>query len=127
MDFKKQLLEIIENLKNIGFSRRDIEAEVGYKNKYLDQILSKGGNDKVIKRLNDFYKEKMNERTSKVDLNQALSEMLARIQRLEDIVSVLKDDDVYLVSKIDGKKISVASADLEAAILRVSKLRLEGQ
>jgi hypothetical protein len=59
-DFKKDIEELIIKLNNRGIDRRAIEADLDYSEFYLDQIISKGGNGKVLKRLQKYYIEKSN-------------------------------------------------------------------
>lgn len=58
MDFKKDILDILNNLKSIGIDRRTIEQELDYKTYYIDQIVSKGGNKLAVKKLQDYYLKK---------------------------------------------------------------------
>lgn len=54
MDFKKDIELILNNLKNKGYSRNDIEKALNYKNNYIDQMLAKRGNKRFLKALADF-------------------------------------------------------------------------
>jgi integrase len=58
VDFKKDILDILNNLKSIGIDRRTIERELDYKTYYIDQIVSKGGNKLAVKKLQDYYLKK---------------------------------------------------------------------
>lgn len=52
MDFKKEIINVLEILKTYGLDRRKVEQQLGYKEFYLDQALSKGGNQKLLMHLN---------------------------------------------------------------------------
>lgn len=45
MDYRDESLKILADLKKKNHSRRRIEEYFGYAKKYIDQILSKGGNE----------------------------------------------------------------------------------
>lgn len=59
-DLKAVLETQLEELKKMGKSRRAVEADLGYSEHYLDQVLSKGGNKKVIDAVAS-YKDKLEE------------------------------------------------------------------
>lgn len=48
MEFKKQIELTLNALKKLGLERRAIEKQLGYAEYYIDQVLSKGGNKKVL-------------------------------------------------------------------------------
>jgi hypothetical protein len=57
MNLKENTERVLEDLKNLKWSRRKIEAELGYSPKYIDQQLSKGGNDKLLAALKRLHKQ----------------------------------------------------------------------
>jgi Mg2+ and Co2+ transporter CorA len=57
MNFKNDILELLHKLKLLGYERARIEADLDYSANYLDQILSKGGNKKIVSRLDRYYNE----------------------------------------------------------------------
>jgi hypothetical protein len=60
MEFKKEIEQVLNDLKTKGYTRDEIEVELDYKANYIDQALSKGGNQKFLNRL-----KKLNERLLK--------------------------------------------------------------
>lgn len=48
MELKKEIEELLESLKKAGKERDDIEKELEYSENYIDQTLSKGGNQKFL-------------------------------------------------------------------------------
>ena len=50
-NIKPDIEKILFDLKRLNYDRRRIEQELDYSENYLDQILSKGGNIKVLNRL----------------------------------------------------------------------------
>jgi len=60
MEIKKATINLLKALKEIGYDRRGIEKDLGYADKSIDQIVSKGGNSKFLKNLEDYYQSKSN-------------------------------------------------------------------
>lgn len=58
MNYREEMQKLLISLKELGFDRRLIEKELDYGEGYLDQILSKGGNKKILGRLEKYYLEK---------------------------------------------------------------------
>lgn len=58
MEYKKSILDILNYLKQIGLDRRTIEKELGYKEYYLDQAISKGGNKMLLNKLKEYSARK---------------------------------------------------------------------
>lgn len=48
MSYKSEIVYLLESLKKKGYTRARIESDLGYSENYIDQILSKGGNKKVV-------------------------------------------------------------------------------
>jgi len=111
MNFKEVIENLLEQLKTIGFDRRSIERELGYKENYIDQLLSKGGNKKFITLLNRFLIEKSNIISSK-DEKIAAQDAAIRVIFLE--LANLK----HLVT---GESVSKVHLDLEEAIRQALK------
>lgn len=57
MDFKELIKNQLEILKSLGKSRRDIEKDLNYQPKYLDQALAKGGNKRLLQSLKKYTSE----------------------------------------------------------------------
>lgn len=56
MNIKKETGDILEFLKKKGYSRRQIEEDLAYKEKYIDQAYSRGDSEELLIRLR-FYKK----------------------------------------------------------------------
>lgn len=56
MDFQKEIKILLSQLKKVGFDRRQIEEKLHYSDKYLDQAISKGGNEKLLFALQELHK-----------------------------------------------------------------------
>lgn len=56
MTLKEQIKAQLNQLKLMGKDRRAIERDLHYSENYLDQVLSKGGNEKVYQALVDYQK-----------------------------------------------------------------------
>ena len=51
MERKKDIETLLKSLKEKGYTRAEIEAELGYSENYIDQALSKGGNQRFLEAL----------------------------------------------------------------------------
>lgn len=67
MKTKEQIEKLLISLKNKGIDRRSIEKDLDYREFYIDQLLSKGGNVKFLKRLEKYNIERTNENGQKPD------------------------------------------------------------
>jgi hypothetical protein len=57
MDYKKEMSRLLSDLKKKNHSRRKIERYLGYAEKTLDQVLSKGGNESIVNKLREYKSE----------------------------------------------------------------------
>lgn len=51
MEFKKEIENLLTELKNNGWGRKEIEKELGYNANYISQALSRGGNAALVSNL----------------------------------------------------------------------------
>ena len=56
MEYKKDIIRLLNSLRDLGWDRRRIEKKLNYREKYLDQALSKGGNPKLLYALQELTK-----------------------------------------------------------------------
>jgi phage repressor protein C with HTH and peptisase S24 domain len=56
MDYKAAILSVLKLLENEGYSRDEIEQEVGASANWIDQVISRGGNKQALTRLENFHK-----------------------------------------------------------------------
>lgn len=55
MEFKEEIQKLLLDLKTEGIDRREIENQLGYSAFYIDQAISKGGNQKLLNSLKLLY------------------------------------------------------------------------
>src|SRR3954471_17190488 len=58
MNYKEEIQKAINDLTELKISRREIEKELNYSNYYINQQLSKGGNEKLLKGLRQLLEKK---------------------------------------------------------------------
>ena len=109
MNFKKDILTVLDSLKKKGIDRSAVEAELGYSANYIDQILSKGGNKVVLRRLNELLQKDIANAT--VDAGKQISENIDEILELKAGVEVLKA--IVSAFAAEKKGSSVAKERLE--------------
>lgn len=85
-ELKELIKTQLDLLKTMGKDRRTIERELGYSEFYIDQVLSKGGNEKIYQALID-YKERFelgdNESPyAKFNIISSQQETIERISKL---------------------------------------------
>ncbi len=84
MKFKDLIKTQLSLLKDMGKSRRQIELDLGYSEHYIDQCLSRGGNESLL---------------------NALSNYKSRLEREDDQESLLNDGEVKLLTPQDQIRI----------------------
>lgn len=120
MDYKEETLKLLEDLKILGFDRRTIEKEMKYNDGYLDQAISRGGNNKLLVRLkqfhldksksNDAILEKMSE--SGKEIGELKVKYLALLSKLNVLIPAFAD----LSAKFQGKEFSQVYTGLSRAM-----------
>jgi arsenate reductase-like glutaredoxin family protein len=78
-NIRKQIEIILDELKKQGVSRREIEKLLNKSENYVDQILSKGGNNKFLNELNRLKKSIAQDNSKlykTVEENKALIDLL---------------------------------------------------
>ncbi len=73
MNFKEQILKTTKQLKKIGIDRREAERRLNYGEFYIDQALSKGGNEKLLNSLSLLLEAIQNGDSDNVDKNNIKS------------------------------------------------------
>ena len=96
-NFRKEIEELILQLNNIGIDRRAIEADLDYSEFYLDQILSKGGNEKILKRLQKYHIEKSNITQIAIPPNRQMDEPSQDSNQRERSLHALIESNKMLV------------------------------
>jgi hypothetical protein len=64
MEYRKAIELVLNDLKSKGYTRREIEKELNYKENYIDQALSKGGNKKFLGHLKNLNTRLLKKATS---------------------------------------------------------------
>ena len=59
MDYKKDIIKLINQLKEADIDRAQIEADLNVGNNYLDQVLARGGNAKAFNKLKMYAELKL--------------------------------------------------------------------
>lgn len=104
MSYKERAESLLLILKKKGFDRRTLEKELGYSEKSIDQILSKGGNKKFVENLERFIKASPDSESREVQLlNKLIDSLEARlkdadekIKNRENEIDKLKDENATL-------------------------------
>ena len=96
-NFRKEIEELILQLNSIGIDRRAIEADLDYSEFYLDQILSKGGNEKILKRLQKYHIEKSNITQIVIPPNRQMGEPSQDSNQHESSLNTLIESNRMLV------------------------------
>ena len=116
MDFKENIELLLKNLRTLGYDRRKIEKELGYDEKYIDQVLSKGGNKKFLANLERFYIEKSNRETTKDE----------KIAALMAAIKILTLELIQIKHKQTGESVANISIELETMMQLEAKRQLAG-
>lgn len=102
MDYKKEIEEVLNALKEAGFDRTTIEEDMGYSENYIDQTLSKGGNKKFLKAM-VIYRKAMLQNTTPINGEKMLNS--ERDKLLEEKESRRKDFEHWAdLSRRDKEK-----------------------
>src|ERR1700744_4827073 len=64
---KKAILELLQELRSMGKDRRTIETELNYSPNYIDQVLSKGGNERFFIALQRYHEMLIDARGHRYD------------------------------------------------------------
>lgn len=83
MDYKKEILKLLEILKSEGIDRDKIEEGIGAAPNYLDQVLSRGGNKTAYNKIKIFT-ENILQKTTPVTITEpgVILEALIRIESM---------------------------------------------
>lgn len=105
MDYKKDILELLDYLKKSGFTRAAIEKELEYGPNYITEAISRGGNEKMLRALRFFRNELVHKGTikytemnaDKVENNSPDDEIRAKyIRQLEKDIDRLEKENERL-------------------------------
>ncbi len=133
MAYKQTILSLLDDLKKMGKTRRIIEVDLKYSPKYLDQVVSMGGNEKVLQALS-LYKDTLE--LQQGILNDAPAQYLPEKELIElqkDLISELRkeklqwqEDKRKLEQKLEALETRLAASEsrnefLEAKAIQKSK------
>lgn len=91
MDRKKEIETLLNSLKQNGYSRSKIETELNYSENYIDQQLSKGGNNKFLLALRRLHSTVLEKATDVEGL-----EIEGREGKGKGVQSLPRKDDISL-------------------------------
>lgn len=79
-DYKKLIISLLDDIKKMGKSRRDIERDLKYSDKYIDKAIYNGGSKKLANTLS-MYKDRLEDQQN--ILKEAPAQYLTNKQILE--------------------------------------------
>lgn len=142
MPFKKEIEELLDKIKGLGFDRRTIETRLEYSENYIDQLLSKGGNKKFLSRLQKLEKEILQKQGDKGEHNNEdspgrglsnsyIEKYLASLERenqfLKEKYDDLKKQNDKVLNEIEVVKSNlIASIQNQASLSTLGELILDG-
>lgn len=106
MDYKKEMENALSHLESKGFDRRTIEKKLGYAENYIDQALSKGGNAKVIKKL-----QALAEGPSPLDVDMGIA-----MRKTQAICEIILSTAGEILAKNTGTSVTVVQEQLETLV-----------
>lgn len=119
MELKKKMQSILKELKKLGWERRQIEAELKYSVRYLDQQLSKGANETVVSELEDFKNKVLEKATGRNPFpDDGLMEERAMIRVLAREIAEIR---VIIDKKGDADEITKEYSKRAKAVLNAMK------
>ncbi|MCS3795896.1 hypothetical protein [Niastella sp. OAS944] len=98
MNFKKDIEDLLELLKNNGIERGEIEKALGYSDNYIDQALSRGGTKKFLKAIENYAKGLGLQNTTS-------DEPFSKVE--EDVVLYTKDYDRLLNQILSDRQVII--------------------
>lgn len=127
MNFKKEIEMLLISLKKLNIDRRMIERDLDYRENYIDQLLSKGGNKLFLKRLKKYHIAKSNISTINVtgDLGKEIGLLKEREIYNSASIAVLEQMIEKVVSDQTGKSIALVSGERKQAT-EMEAMRLLG-
>jgi hypothetical protein len=88
--YKDEIKTQLQLLKAMGKSRRQIEKDLGYSEFYIDQQLSKGGNEKLLQALSD-YKDELERNDHDPHKFNAMEVIASQQRTIEQLTGMLAD------------------------------------
>jgi hypothetical protein len=108
MDLKKEVESLVDSLENLGFTRSRIEKELHYSENYIDQQISKGGNKRFLKALQDLL-QKATKEASASDTLLPLGNLRVT---LKDHFDLLKDYNSLMKRIVETRLLEPMSSDV---------------
>jgi hypothetical protein len=129
MKYKEEILKALEDLKEFNLARRQIEKELKYSDKYIDQQLSKGGNEKLLNGLKQLLEKKRLHKPTSVgsernlhspsetasegpDTSKGFIEKQANIDALIEVVTI-QSKSIHELSESVNQQTSVLKEQVE--------------
>lgn len=130
MDYKQLIKTQLDLLKNMGFGRRRLERELEYGDKYIDQALSRGGNEALLNALVAFKNriedgEEANNHNNNLELNDdpvAYSrEEIIELQK--QVIADLRAEKLKLMNDLDELKMKNNRLELQLESLLANSIQ----
>jgi predicted nuclease with TOPRIM domain len=126
MNYKELIKTQLFLLKSMGKSRREIEKDLGYAEKYIDQALSRGGNENLFNAL-VIYKDNLTDQQNVVE--EQPSQYIPQKELVElqkEIIQELRKEKMHLNSKVQALEAQIISLEsrnqnLEAKLIQMAK------
>jgi len=116
MDYKKEMLKLLTDLKKKNHGRRRIEKNLGYADKSLDQILHKGGNESIINKLREYKNEVEAGNIPVFEINEGIKEHIKKTKSQNPeraLITMLIEEMAVIKSKLYGISYADAKAELD--------------
>lgn len=116
MDYQKEIMKLLNDLKKKNHSRRRIEKNLGYADKYLDQILSRGGNESVYIKLKEYKSSVDNGHIPNLILSDQEEKYLSKSKHFNAeraLIDMLILEMAKMKSKLYGVSVEDAIFELE--------------
>lgn len=107
MDYKQEIKKILDELKKLGYNRRQIEEQIPYTKGTIGQVLSKGGNKIMLARIQEFHKDVM------AKLENPAFEVLDIVKEMRVDIEIMFSAMAELVAKNTGQSVTVVKEQFQ--------------
>jgi hypothetical protein len=116
-NFKGEIQKLLFELKQAGIDRRQIEKDLNYEEFYIDQIVSKGGNQRFFKALTHYAGNKLSKSADRVDITEDANLLIQEMY--QDLIRLKAEARVHgmWVAEL-AARLKKSSVSTEAGLLR---------
>lgn len=113
MELKKEIENLLNDLKKLNWGRKEIEEEFGYNPNYISQALSRGGNEKLLANL-----KKLDSRLSQLSQPEQYEQydIGAAVKKIEAMNEVMLSAVAELLAKANNQSSTVVQSQLEELV-----------